>query len=119
MNKIATILLFVSISICSASVQLRDPAYWANWNNIDLLNKYMSGFNFGVNQLQTDDYLTKFAQAIAETEGAEGTMRKLFQTYPKTTDNFIAFGITLRGNTTYKEILTEDYNGIFIFKSLN
>jgi len=112
MNKIATILLFVSISICSASVQLRDPAYWANWNNIDLLNKYMSGFNFGVNQLQTDDYLTKFAQAIAETEGAEGTMRKLFQTYPKTTDNFIAFGITLRGNTTYKEILTEDYNAV-------
>jgi hypothetical protein len=105
----------LSISICSARVQLRDPAYWSNWNNIDLLNKYMSGFNFGSNQLQTDEYLTKLAQTIAETESAEGPMRRLWQTYPRTSDNVLAFGITLRGNTTYKQILTEDYNGILIF----
>ena len=43
-------------------------------------------------------------------------MRRLWATYPKSSDNIVvAFGITLRGDTTYKQILTENYNGIFIY----
>ena len=57
MIKISTIILFLSISFCLAKVPLRDPEHWDNWNNIDLLNKYMGGFKFGgSNQLVKDDY---------------------------------------------------------------
>jgi len=116
MIKISTVLLLLSISFCAAKVPLRDPEHWDNWNNIDLLNKYMGGFNFGASQVQKDDYLTKLAQTIAETESAEGPMRRLWATYPKSSDNIVvAFGVTLRGDTTYKQILTEDYNGIYIY----
>ena len=117
MIKISTIILFLSISFCLAKVPLRDPEHWDNWNNIDLLNKYMGGFKFGgSNQLVKDDYLAKLAQTVAETESAEGPMRRLWATYPKSSDNIVlAFGITLKGDTTYKQILTEDYNGIYLF----
>jgi hypothetical protein len=114
MIKISTVLLLLSISFCLAKVPLRDPQHWDNWNNIDLLNRYMGGFKFGANQLTRDDYLVKLAQTIAETESAEGPMRRLWQTYPRTSDNVLAFGITLKGDTTYKQILTEDYNGILM-----
>ncbi len=46
MIKISTIVLLLSISFCSARIGLRDPGHWKAWNNIDLLNKYMGGFNF-------------------------------------------------------------------------
>lgn len=112
MIKISTILLFLSIGICSARVQLRDPAHWNNWNNIDLLNAYMGGFKFGSGQVSGDNYLNKLAQTVAETE--ESQIRQVISTFPKTSDNLIVFGFTFKGDTTYKQILTEDFNGIII-----
>ena len=112
MIKISIILLFLSLSLCLAKISLRDPEHCNNWNNIDLLNRYMGGFKFGgANQhLINDDYLTKLAQALADTEPSDSAVKQIWQTYPKSSDNiFIAFGITLKGDTTYKQRLQRYY----------
>jgi len=108
MIKISTILLLVSISFCSAKIGLRDPGHWKAWNNIDLLNKYMGGFNFGgSNKLQSDSYLNTLAQAVAETNEHPN---EFINKYPRNGENVLVYGITLKGDTTYKQILTEDFD---------
>jgi hypothetical protein len=110
MIKISSIVLLLCISFCSARVGLRDPGHWKAWNNIDLLNQYMGGFNLGgSNKLQADSYLNTLAQAVAETdEDPNEFIRK----YPRNGENVLVHGIKLRGDTTYKQILTEDFNSV-------
>ena len=117
MIKISTIVLLLSISFCSARIGLRDPGHWKAWNNIDLLNKYMGGFSFGgSNKLQSDSYLNTLAQAVAETEENPNSF---INKYPRNGENVLVYGITLKGDTTYKQILTEDFDCKFIFLENN
>ena len=106
--QIKIVLLTILIGLCSAKIGLRDPEHWASWNNLDLLNEYMGGFNFGKNQLESDAYLNELAQAVAEQDDNQ---HEFIRNYHKNTnDNLIVFGIKLKGNTTYREILTQDFN---------
>ena len=108
MIKISTIVLLLSISFCSAKVGLRDPGHWKAWNNIDLLNQYMGGFNLGgSNRLRSDTYLSTLAQAVAESNMDPNDF---IHTYPSNGENVLVHGIKLKGDTTYKQILTEDFN---------
>ena len=103
------IALIFLVGLCSARVPLRDPEHWDSWNNLDLLNRYMGGFNFGKNQLKSDSYLNELAQTVAEQDGNKNSFLRNY-TKQNNGDNYVLFGITLRGNTTYEQILTQDYN---------
>jgi hypothetical protein len=108
MIKISTIVLLLSISFCSARIGLRDPGYWKAWNNIDLLNQYMGGFNLGgSNKLRSDPFLNTLAQSVAETEE---NPNEFIRNYKSNGENVLVHGIKLKGDTTYKQILTEDFN---------
>jgi len=73
----------------------------------------MGGFNFGVDQLKQDDYLTQLAQSVAELNGDQ---HGFINSYNKDTNlNVLVFGIKLNGKTTYKQILTEDFNSKIIY----
>ena len=90
MIKIATLILFLSITLCSA----RDPGHWKAWNNADLLNRYMVGFKFGGDkQLVSDSYLNTLAQAVAEIYG---NPNDFIRKYPGNGENVLVYGITLR-----------------------
>ena len=112
MIKISTIVLLLSISFCSARVALRDPGHWKAWNNIDLLNQYMGGFKFGGDrQLVSDSYLNTLAQAVAETDQHPN---EFINKYPRNGENDLVYGFTLKGDITYKEILSQDFDCKFI-----
>ena len=110
MLKIALLLISIVLSI-SSKVPLRDPQHWTQYNSghaFDLLNEWMGGFNFGLNQLKQDDYLTGLAQAVADLDGNQ---HAFINSYQRDSDlNVLVFGIKLNGKTTYKQILTEDFN---------
>lgn len=55
----------------------------------------MGGFKFGSGQSSGDNYLNKLTQTVAETE--ESQIRQVINTFPKTGDNLIVFGVTLKG----------------------
>ena len=105
-----SILLLLSLNAClGTKIGLRDPGHWKAWNNIDLLNEYMGGFNFGSQQLESDAQLNSLAQAVAEHDGNSLEFTKL-QEKPAG-QNVLVFGIKLKGTTTYQQILTQDFNG--------
>jgi hypothetical protein len=73
----------------------------------------MGGFNFGgSNKLQSDTYLNTLAQAVAETNEHPN---EFINKYPRNGENVLVYGITLKGDTTYKQILTEDFDCKFFF----
>jgi len=110
MLKLTVLLAVLCIGISSTKIPLRDPEHWNSWNNFDLLNKYMGGFDFGIKQLQSDSYLNELAQAAAECEGDKNDF---IRDYPvQTTDNLLVFGLKLKGDTTYKQIFQEDFNSV-------
>lgn len=68
----------------------------------------MGGFNFGgSNKLQSDAYLNTLAQTVDETDG---NRNDFIGKYPGNGENVLVYGITLKGSTTYKEILSEDFD---------
>lgn len=118
MLKIFLFLIGFGLSFLS-KVPLRDPQHWTQYNSghaFDLLNEWMSGFNFGVNQLQQDNYLTELAQSIADLDDNQHSFINAHKTEQDL--NVLVFGIKLSGKTTYKQILTEDFNcnSLKIFK---
>lgn len=109
---IKAFLLLISFGFSFLSrVPLRDPQHWTQYNSghaFDLLNEWMGGFNFGINQLQQDNYLTELAQTVADLDDNQ---HSFLNAYKKEEDlNVLVFGIKLNGKTTYKQILTEDFN---------
>ena len=113
MLKLAIILL-LGASVClSTKIGLRDPGHWKAWNNIDLLNEYMSGFSFGSQKLESDAQLNSLAQAVAEHDGNSLEFTKLQE--KSAGQNVLIFGIKLKGTTTYQQILTQDFNGETFF----
>ena len=104
-------LLLISVGLCLTKVPLRDPQHWTQYNSghaFDLLNEWMGGFNFGVEQLKQDDYLTQLAQSVADMDG---NPHSFINSYPKDSDlNVLVFGLKLNGSTSYKQILTENFN---------
>ena len=111
------VILLISLSLCSAKVPLRDPQHWTQHNTghaFDLLIEWMAGFNHGVDQLKQDDYLTGLAQAAADLDG---DLHSFINSYAKDENlNILVFGIKLNGSTSYKQILTQDFNcRIFFF----
>jgi len=111
-----TIFFLISFGLCLTTIPLRDPQHWTQYNSgnaFDLLNEWMGGFNFGVDQLKQDDYLTQLAQSVAELNGDQ---HGFINSYNKDTNlNVLVFGIKLNGKTTYKQILTEDFNSKIIY----
>ncbi|CAF0726704.1 unnamed protein product [Brachionus calyciflorus] len=107
------VLLLISFGLCLTKVPLRDPQYWTQYNSghaFDLLNEWMGGFNFGVDQLKQDDYLTQLAQSVADMDG---NPHNFINSYTKDSDlNVLVFGIKLNGSTSYKQILTENFDSV-------
>ncbi|RNA23308.1 hypothetical protein BpHYR1_001166 [Brachionus plicatilis] len=105
-----TLLVVFSLGFCWAKVPLRDPEHWFVGHSFDLLNEYMGGFNFGVDQLQNDDYLTELAQAVADLDG---NPHNFINSYAKPDGlNVLVFGIKLNGSTNYHDILTDNFNSV-------
>ena len=78
----------LSICVCSAIFGLRDPGHWKAWNNIDLLNRYLRGLNFGgSNKLQLVTYLNTLAQSVGETNEHPNELSK--NKYPRNGENFL------------------------------